>query len=280
MKNKSIFLAVVLAVSLGLAGPASAQSRFGFKLGGGLAYVDGGDINTGLQGYMDYIGDMFEHIFPVDAEGGYEPFHLGMNFDGEIFYQVTPKFAIGLGVGYFSMTQESTLTFSVLSSTLNMLWTPKVAAIPLTLNLHYYVPMGKNLNLVLTAGAGWYFARYDLEESQEGRTDRLETTGGGFGAHGGLGLELAITKNFFLTLDILGRYARVGELTGSWDYEPETEGKVWFFDADMDTLDLGKYSIVVWDEGVPSGEVEITNLRKARLGLSGFSAVIGFLVRI
>lgn len=281
MKKKILVAAVALVVVSVLTSPASAQSRFGFKLGGGMAYIGGGDLNPGLKGYMDYITDMFEDVIGADVDGAYEPFHFGLSFDAEIFYQVTPKIAIGLGVGYFSMSQASSLTLSMGPETLTIFRTPTVAAIPVTLNFHYFVPLGERLKFVLTAGAGWYFARYDLEEMQSADTELVETSGGGFGAHGGLGLELELTRSFFLTLDVLGRYARVGELTGARVDDPGSEGTIWSFDADMGSVGLGRYPLVIWEEGVPSGiGIEIENLRKARLGLSGFSAAFGILIRL
>lgn len=281
MKFKSAFLVTVIAAGLTLAVPAAAESRFGFKLGGGLASVGGGDINTGLQGYMDYIKDMFEIVIPGEVSGEYKPFQFGLGFNAEIFYQVTPKFAVGLGVGYFSMSEDSSLNIVLGSNSMTALWTPEVAAVPVTLNFHYDLPLADRLDLVLTAGAGMYFARYDLEELEGDTTDLVKTNGSGFGAHGGLGLAFELSPRFFLTLDVLGRYARIGELTGTRVNDPGSEGTIWFFEADMDSLGLGTYPLAIWSESVPYGEgLILRSLRKARLGLSGFSASFGILIRI
>jgi hypothetical protein len=281
MKNKILVGAVALVVVLGFALPVGAQARFGFKLGGGMSYIGGGDFNPGLEGYLDYIADMFQIAFGGDSDGEHRPFHWGASFSGELFYQVTPRFAVGLGAGYMAVSSDSSMRVSVGSESLNMFWTPSVKAVPVMLNAHYFVPLAEGLKLVLSAGAGWYFVRYDQEELVFDDQELKETKGGGFGAHGGLGLELEMTRGFSLTLDVFGRYARIGELSGPRSSDPGSDGTYWYLEADMDVYGLGDYSLLLWDEGVPGGvEIDIENLRKARLGLSGFGAAIGFLVRI
>jgi len=280
MKNKPVFLAVVLAVSLGWTGPASAQSRFGFKLYGGLGYLSGGDINTGCQGISDLYGELFGSTYHYSLIGGYEPFHLGMNFGGEIFYQVTPKIAIGLGVGYMNATRESSLTITNGVESAVVYWKPEVKAMPVTLQFHYFVPVAGGVKLVLSTGVGVVIANFDLNQTMfSDEMETMKTSAVGFGAQGGLGLEIELAKNISLTLDFLGRYAQVNGLTGTWSSDPDTEGKLWFLDATI--AGKGPYSIITLSEGIPSGEGAVmTNVREAKLGLSGFSAIIGFVFRI
>lgn len=280
MKNKSAFLALALMLALGFVLPSSAQSRFGLKIGGGLGYLDGGDVNAGYQGLSDLYREILSLIPHTTFSGRYEPFHLGMDFNGEIFYQVSPEIAIGLGVGVLTATRESSMTLTDGHDSSVFYWKPTVKAIPVTLNFHYFVPVAGGVKLVLSAGAGVFIAGFDMEQTFfSDESNLMETSAVGFGGHGGLGLEIELTKSLSLTLDLLGRYARVGGLTGTWSDEPGAEGKLWYLDATIEGE--GPYPMVILDEGIPSGEGAVMeNVREAKLGLSGFSAVIGFLFRI
>src|SRR5512136_2134773 len=125
MKNKFLTALTLAAFVLGFAGAASAQSRIGFKLGGGLAYVGGGDPNTGLQGWSD----IYDYTLTMGGDivsGGYSPVHLGMNFTGELLFQITPEMAIGLGGGYLSAKKTSEMPVIAGGTQHKISWDPSV----------------------------------------------------------------------------------------------------------------------------------------------------------
>jgi hypothetical protein len=278
MKNKFFVLAVLVVFVLGLAETAAAQSKFGFKLGGGLAYVGGGDINKGLSGISTLYGALLE-AFGATVTGGYENLHLGLDFDGEFRYQITPTIAIGLGVGYLSASKSSSISGSAGSVTESLGFNPKTNAIPITLNFHYLIPAGSSLNFVLHAGAGYYLANLDLELNDEGSAETIDMSTGGFGFHGGAGLELTLSPHFALTFDVLGRYATASGLSGDHIGGPVTisNGKLWYYEANAGTL--GTLGLLNYSATQPSGSGLLT-VREAKLDFSGFSAKIGVLIRI
>lgn len=279
MKRKLIVLGALFLFVFGITAPASAQSKFGFKLGGGLGYVGGGDINTGLTGLSDVM-DAIMTLFGAVTSGGYEAFHLGLNFDGEFLYQITPSIALGLGVGYLSASKASTLTGTNPPATVTIDFEPKVSAIPITLNFHYLIPAGSALNFVLHAGAGYYLASYDDSWTFSGSpAETFDMSGGGLGFHGGVGLEWAMSPNFALTFDILGRFASASGFTGTYTAGSTTltNGKLWYYQSTGTTL--GTIDLITYDDVQPGG-TGISNVREAKLDLSGFTAKIGVLIRI
>ena len=284
MKKAFAILGVLALLAVGLAVPASAQSRLGFKLGGGLAYLGGGDLNKGLQGMSDVLGDIFT-LAGATVGGGYEPVHLGMDLNGEIIFQITPNMGIGLGAGYISASKASEMTVTLPSGSATENWHPKAAVIPITLNFHYAIPAGGSLKFNIHAGVGYYLA--SIKHTQHivlifETDDEYDLSGSGFGAHGGFGLEIALSPNVGFTFDILGRFASLGPFKGdrTWDsgfgVNTETGGTLWYQEWDMGTP--GIYPYLAYDAAAPSGS-DIANVHEAKLDLSGFSAVAGFIFR-
>lgn len=279
MKKTIGISGLVLSLVFASAGPASAQLRFGFKLGGGLAYVGGGDVNEGLQGLSNLYTDVYTSSPGVLARGGYAPFHLGMDLNGELFLQIGPEIAVGVGAGYLSASRESSLTLTNGIDALTLGWTPKVQIVPLTLNFHYFLPAGGRVRFVLTAGVGLYLTKLELTQTYLLDRAQLKLSAIGFGAHGGVGLEIAMSPNVFFTADLVGRFAQTGGLSGELIESGSTEmnGKLWYFQISM--AGLGTYPIVTYSQTAPAG-ADVLSPREARLGLSGFSLVFGFLFRI
>lgn len=284
MKKAFAVLGVLALLALGLAVPASAQSRLGFKIGGGLAYLGGGDLNKGLQGMSDLLGDIYT-LGGVTVGGGYSPVHLGMDLAGEIIFQITPNMGIGLGAGYFSASKASEMTLTTPTDSATMNWKPQAGVIPITLNFHYSIPAGGSLKFNIHAGVGYYLAT--LKHTQHiilifELDDEYDLSGSGFGAHGGVGLEIALSPNVGFTFDILGRFASLGPFKGDRTYSvgmgtnTETGGTLWYEDVTMGTL--GTYPYLAYDADAPGGS-GISGVHEAKLDLSGFSAVAGFIFR-
>ncbi len=271
--KKATWLLFLLAVSVLLfQGPAQAQAKFGFKLTGGLGYYGAGDLNTGLQGWSDILSDIYK---THSASGGYSPVHLGVDFNGEFFLQLNPELAIGLGVGYLSASKSSALELTKSGSTVEDTWSPKIGAIPVTLNLHYYLPLAGEIRLSLDAGLGYYFGT--CTDTQHivlfGEMNRTyDMTAGGIGFHGGLGLEIPVAPAVSIVVEARGRYASLGGFKGTGrSGSSERTGDVWL----ADITDARIYTLIDVYDDTPSGD----NARPAKLDFSGFSATAGFLFR-
>ncbi len=271
--KKAIVLFGVLVLSVFLVpSPAQAQVTFGFKLTGGLGYYGAGDLNTGLQGWSDAFSYIFDSYSPT---GGYKPVHLGMDIGGELLLQFNPQLALGLGVGYLQASRSSSLDFSYAGTDYMESWSPKISAVPITLSLHYFVPLSGKIRLSLDAGVGYYFGKTTDEQHIVfiGELDRTyDTTASGIGFHGGLGLEIPVAPSVSIVFEARGRFAKLGGFKGTVASDSSTEtGDVWLAD-----VNIGKKLTLIEIYGAtPSGD----NPRLAKLDFSGFSAAAGFVFR-
>jgi len=133
----------------------SNGSKIGFeiKLHSGAGYLKGGDINAHIQSMNDYWSDLNY----INVSGGeFKPFHLGMEFGGEIVIMFSPKIGIGVGVGYLQASKESTVESTLSNTDFTDTFNPKISIIPLSLNLHFGLPLGEKLKLKIFSGMGYY----------------------------------------------------------------------------------------------------------------------------
>ena len=281
MKKLLGMLCCALLLLAALPGASEAQIRFGFKGYGGLNYLSGGDLNKGAQGFSKFALGLLDGASP---KGEYSPLHLGMNFGGEFLLQFSPSMGVGLGVGYIAASRSDEITYTA-ASTVEFTWAPKVSAIPITASFYYFLPSNSPFKVFFNLGAGYYLAKTDFDYGWCFIFPihwAAKTTGGGLGFHGGLGFEYAFSPMASLFAEIKGRFAAFNNFEGSvvWTFpgipiSPDTEeGSLWAFDDDFGS-GIGKQTWLWISESEPAGD----NVRKAKVDFSGFSFVIGFIVR-
>jgi opacity protein-like surface antigen len=283
---------LLLPLLLGLAiasSAAAADTRVSFQLSGGLNYATGGDIARGLQGQTDYLLDEF------GAEGELASPPWGFQVNGEFLYHFTDQFALGIGVGYFEHFKQTASDYSLGLIDVRETVSPKYKVTPITANLHYAFPWFGPVRLDIYAGAGAYLAKFDFVYRQDfsllgfngSALYDFEASKVGFGVQGGLGLEFVIDPKFSIVLSVSGRMASVSGLVGDWtetgagdfwDYrESGTDAQVWFFEWNSGT---NVYDQIAFQEEEPTAEDGATNVRPARLGLTGFAATLGFKIKL
>jgi hypothetical protein len=206
---RKLIIIAILCLSLSVLGFSSGLS---FKATGGLSLLLGGDYNKIVEGTNDFNEE-------VNATSLIKTLNLGMTFQGEVIYQLTENIGVGLGAGYISASNEGTFE----ESSLQQIYTPNVTAIPVTLNFHYFMPIGSNVNFHFFVGPGIYFAKVKFSDeliyppfAVDLTTDFQPESKTVFGFQGGLGLELGLSPNLFFVLDAMGRMVNISDLTGPW----------------------------------------------------------------
>ena len=282
---KKVLLGVVLCLFLAT---FSFSMGFSLKLTGGAAYIASGDYNGGIDGlnaYYDAISG------PVT--GSFSKLSLGMNFGGEFILNINENWGVGLGVGYMQFSHDTeTITGPGIMGTVNA-WTlkPTVTSIPITLNVHYTMPMG-GVNLNLFAGVGYYISKMKVDSSESLWSGLLVTSsnafdsnsiGGQFGFQGGLGLEIPLGGNFAFVVDITGRYVSLTDIKGDYTTSgisifsiplPSVTGTDQYFYTYTGTHSGVSYKLLAMSTdadaaGTPSAV-------HAKFDLSGVSAQAGF----
>ena len=286
MKKLISVSGVVLLLLFVLPSAARAQydtSRFGFKLSGGLNYLGGGEFDKGAVGFGQTWYSMLQ-ILGLSPSGAFASAHLGMNFGGEFIFQFSPSMGVGLGVEYISATKSSEITYVPAGVVGNYSWKSSPSAIPIKATFYYFLPSGGNLKFFFNAGLGYYFAKANYETEfwpflTPPAKAVADTSGGGLGFHGGLGMELGLSPMLGIIAEVKGRYASFSNFDGSIAYTFPLggaaaftdNGKLWY--TDYNYLGLGTQGWLWVSTTTPAGTAH-----QAKVDFSGFSFVIGFVV--
>ncbi len=287
---KSIRMAItLLAIVLTLAATAptacfGSDLKLSLNLYGGLNYLSGGDLNTGLQGMNDYDGRFFWYFGLSHTGGEYEPVHLGMDFGGDLILQITPALGLGLGSGYLQGKSESHITYGPVNAGDDT--TAKLNAVPIRLSVFYTVPAGRVLAIRLQAGLAYYLAKMTYDWRSHAALSwnlvQADTHGGGLGIHGGLGLEFNVSPALSLLLEGRGRYANLSGFEGSLTISgpggsfESANGKVYYYVLNAGVL--GSFPAITPLNAAPTIPA-ISQAREAKIDFSGFSMVAGFIFR-
>jgi len=275
----------LFALSAALAACAALgfSQKVELRLAGGWSHVRGGDLALGLQGQSDYVRDQY------GATGTYGNPSSGWGGEGEIVFSVVPRLGIGIGGGYLRHVLESKATYASGSTSIAETVKPDVTVIPVTLNLHYALPISSKLRLDLKGGAGYYLATwnwtYRMDLTLLGysgfETYTFKASRGAVGFQGGLSLDWELAKNFALILGVTGRYAVLDNFHGDWtdtgdgDFwqfsDSGTDHYAWYYDW---TAGSKTYGQLVFQTAQPAGSTT-ANARMAKLDLSGFTATLG-----
>lgn len=253
---------------------SQAQSRFSFRLAGGLNILDGGDLNTGGEGWFDLweAGVLYAGIA---TSGDYSAAKLGLNFGGDFIFKFNESMGVGIGAGMLSASKESVLAYSSLTGSGVFTHRVKASAVPLRLGFFYYLPVGSTMNVVFNAGLGYYLAKANCQSIILGDTVEYDASGGGLGFHGGLGLEIVLMPNLGILLDLSGRFASWGGFEGEETDGTTVSGKLYALDVSLAT---GDFHVIMISATPPSGSL-ISNVAEAKVSFTGFSFLAGFFFR-
>lgn len=275
---KKIMLAsVFLCLSTSLAFPGIS-----LKLTGGMTYLFDNDYTKGIQGLYNFYLDSYEGV-----TGKSKPPRLGLNFGGEIAFSIGGNLAIGFGAAYIRCSRDSEFGYQLPYFSSRDSLKPDIRLIPLTVNIHYYVPAGPRLRADWFVGAGYYMMKFDhgwsvTTDFFSYHTEQtFSTHKANLGFQGGLGLEFEVSSQIALVFQASGRLVKFSDLKGDLkekistsnaNWENETgNAYFWFYGRN----EAGAfYAQVSFAETKPS-ETEYSAIRKGILDLSGIAAGIG-----
>ena len=279
--------AVILAAALAAAIVLPASAAVTIKLKGGAAYVFATEYNAGLRGAGDYLTAVVG-----SPAGDYRPLHLGAEFGAEIIVPLGGGFSLGLGAGYLRASSESIFAYDSLLFTVAETITPRITAVPIVLNFHYELSLGKALRLDLYAGAGCTLAtfRQDFRTTADffsfEETESFLAHKAAFGGQAGIALEFEIARGFDIFVQAEGRLAALTDIRGdatsqgNWFLGSWTGGAspayLWAYTL---TDSEKAYPQLAVSLGAPSG-TGISAVGKARLDLSGASIAAGIRIRL
>ena len=266
--------------------PAKSGFGIGLRLSGGLNFFDGGDINDTKSNVTlnEYLAGQVGVPYTIDEND------LNRAFEGgaDLLFYFGKRFGVSLGASYLNGKSENRIIIDLLVSPpadYTITFNPAVSAIPVTLGLFFTPPLGRRLNLLAEIGGGWTFAQLAIDQAFIGSLGSMqfnaEGKAGGPCIYARLGLEVAIARNFFFFVEVLGRYAKISGFEGSYEvFHNDTifssgSGRFYTFDRDVSGHSI---RFIDFTDEPPSGS-PVSNVSETQIDFSGVSAHGGFRIR-
>jgi len=255
-----------------------SESRLELWLMGGGSYVQGGDLNSGAQGFIDYYRDENSITQEYDAKS----VHLSYIYGGEFTIPIGSNFFLGFGADYFLRENEGLVELQE-SPALEIRTRPRFEALPLRLFISFY-PVR---SFYLKTGIEYYFARceyfYRLLDDTDWKQWHGRAKAQGSGILAAIGLDLSLTSGMSFVVEATSRFAKISGFKGtdrsidSDGIEYIEEGTLYFYKAKGSAEDSFPLLFIRLRE--PTEDVIISDPRRAIIDFSGVSLKAGFRLR-
>ncbi|GAI80414.1 unnamed protein product, partial [marine sediment metagenome] len=161
------------------------KGSISISFSGGLSNIDGGDLNAAIRGQNELWEDISEDedFTGADFNIDLEKFGWIQNFKGELLFNLSPYMSIAFGAEYLSKNNTGSLSFGYedsgtdyengyyvdYSTDISYSTEPeyKLTAIPLTLSLYFFIPMGNSADFFITGGAGYYLGKIEVNQTYQ-----------------------------------------------------------------------------------------------------------------
>lgn len=259
------------------------------KLEGGWNTFGGGDIKTGIEGMYDNGVDYISSLGVPILNNARESNRGGLEVGGDLFYAISPRFGIGLGMARISAWKESHLLFTELYAYPGSFrMSPQVKVTTLRAGLFYSWPFAGILALSVRGGPALYSAEYNcsfgssigfLRNGLIHTSYSQDVSGKQLGFEGGLGFELTPNPYVAIYVEVQGRYAKIRNLNG------EATAIFYQHGQPRQSVNSGPVYIVdssahPWLDIIPSGEDVPDSAHKATLDFSGITYLAGLKFRL
>jgi len=280
--NKKFSLAVLIVLFFAFLPGTGEAGSISFRLYGGGNYLRGGDLNDGLHGWADFWKANYPYIGHPYKTGTYNSVHLGFDCGGDVIYQISSRFGIGLGTEYLMAKRTTNMTFQ---PDIDWDYFGKPSAIPIKLSGYYYLPAGNRFKVILHAGLGYYFAKARLESHVKPPNELgyvIDSSASGIGFHGGIGLEWELSSRLSLFVEGAGRYASFSGFEGTTTVTDKSgsgswNGTLYYWTASKSYIQ--NYNYIDLLSGEPSN-AGFNSYRQAKVDFSGFALRLGAVVRL
>lgn len=308
--------------------PSFSQSKFSIRLTGGVSFINGGDLNTDIRESHRNLSNL-NGVPGYSASLDLNEMNYVFNFGGELVYQFKNNFGVGIGTEYLARTVEGPgnivysdsteywwgTGFDLFTQVLTYSYTLK--AIPILLNLYYWIPLGEKTSICLNLGTGYYFGSlkhsYDFNGSSEYKEEswyyldylynysytgvREHTTNAAtFGFHGGIGIDLNLTSHIGIIIEARGRIVNFKDWEGDFLYEENWEEYEWletyeriFFDSGLEQeKETGKLWLISFNDKTTDSDYKTISVfdeepdigvRRAEINLNGITLRAGIKIR-
>jgi hypothetical protein len=260
--------------------------EFSLKVAGGVSFIDPQEVNTVLQGWEGYWttrADLTQNWTFLGGEVSTPK--LGYDFEAELIFNFTRRFAIGLSGGYiFGDVSEkaTTLTIEKVLGTFDHVKPTKVSAIPLILSGYYFQPLTSSLSAFLRAGGGPIWAKYferdgnkKIENESYSYPQSISASAQGQIYILGLGVVFETESGIRFFAEGMLRKATITGFSG--ENKQEETGALNYVEEYEPSYELWQAKYGIFNEP-PSGE-NYREVKQGTIDLSGFSVKIGIMIK-
>jgi opacity protein-like surface antigen len=255
-----------------------------FSFSGGLSNIDGGDLNATIIGMKEQWEDLSGYFTGADFNIDLEEFGWIKNFKGELLFNLSSYMSIAFGAEYLSKNNTGSISFDDEASntyyangyyvdysadiSVSMESEYKLTAIPLTLSLYFFIPMGNAADFFITGGAGYYIGKIEvirtLQEDENYQEDYYDTADGSYlyryldeysstgteteeakcntiGYHAGAGFSINLSPNLSFVFEGGYRYVNFKKWKVDYTYDESWHEKYGWSDLGYEEYD-GTYS--------------------------------------
>jgi hypothetical protein len=255
--------------------PAAPEySKFRLSVSGGMSYILGGDLNEGAIG----LGDYYAASLGESKSGMVSPVHTGYIFEIEMNLSLSSTVFLNLGGAYLSGRKESLLDYPEGTYVETYRTRPQIRSIPARLSVSFY----PNPAFYIKLGGEYHFAKcsyfYRYEEADFWQEWKGNANGQGIGVFGGLGIEANPTGNVRFFLELLGRYCKITDFSGTDEYVDSTgsqsaeTGILYIYQGHI--TEGESYSLLYIRERIPT-EAGVSEAKAATIDLSGYEVRVG-----
>jgi len=232
------------------------RSFLSFYINGGVSLVSPDDLNRVINGYGDYWSEA-DDIFTWGET------KMMSEVGAEVIFNLTDNIGIGVGAGY--IFKNSSGEYGTSSDTISQEF--KFSFIPITGSLHFKLPVGNALNVLLQGGAGYYLGNIKHNYNSSSLMTLEDAKCNTLGIHAGVGVEIGMGSSAAIVISGLYRIANFKEWTGTRD---GGEGNLYLYEWYSNYY--GKYfpAMGIFDSA-PSGSA-----RLAEINISGLVLKAGF----
>lgn len=173
--------------------------------------VNAGAAYRSIGGFNDFMDGLKWNLTKGDEDPKHA--HWGIDASAEMVYRLDKNYGVSVGTGFLQVKQK---TGEGVGNNVMSHFETHIQAVPLTLNLHYTLPLGQKLRFGINAGPGLYFGRFTLKNNlnwMDGlHVIERKTHGLALGGQAAMGLEMNLGSHLALTAEINGRLVRFDKM--------------------------------------------------------------------
>jgi hypothetical protein len=265
---------------------APSRPRVTMKIGGGASTVAVGDFKT----VYDASNANARALYTVT--GGQDVPPTTFNGGIDIIIHITRVIGIGTGVGYVWASRRSSREVSSSSWDQHLDSTLTVSALPVRVGPVISIPFSSSVEAYVSVmpayyrgkvRRGWSYTNF-YDTYSVTQTESLTGKRNGFGVESALGVRFNMGSSFGMFLEVGGRYARLANLTGTYDYQSSSgtsdsrAGALTYYEGYQSPPGTW-IATVALPAGPMTASSTVRNVRGANLDLSGGGMAAGLTIR-